>query len=38
MPDPWLADEPGFDGPATVRAAYVDHLLRRVAAREAWAP
>ena len=38
VPDPWLADEPGFDGPDEVRAAYGDHLLRRVAAREVWQP
>ena len=30
--------EPGFAGPAELRAAYVDHLLRRVAARGAWQP
>ena len=38
VPDEWLAGEPGFDGPDAVRAAYVDHLLRRLAAREAWQP
>jgi hypothetical protein len=38
VPDVWLEDEPGFDGPDAVRAAYVDHLLRRVAARELWQP
>ena len=37
VPDAWL-DEPGFDGPDAVRAAYVDHLVRRVAARETWVP
>ncbi|WP_202638869.1 HipA family kinase [Bailinhaonella thermotolerans] len=29
VPDEWLADEPGFDGPDAVREAYVDHLLTR---------
>jgi hypothetical protein len=38
VPDVWLEDEPGFDTPDEVRAAYVDHLLRRVAAPRAWAP
>ena len=38
VPDVWLAHEPGFDGPDAVRSAYVEHLLRRVAARTAWQP
>lgn len=38
VPDEWLEDEPGFDSAADVRAAYVDHLLRRVGAREMWQP
>ena len=38
VPDVWLEDEPGFDGADAVRAAYVDHLLRRVAAGERWQP
>ncbi len=38
VPDQWLADEPGFDSPDAVRAAYVEHLLRRVAARTVWQP
>ena len=38
VPDEWLADEPGFGSPDEVRAAYVDHLLRRVEAREVWQP
>ena len=38
VPDVWLVDEPGFDGPDAVRAAYVDHLLRRLAARSVWQP
>lgn len=38
VPDEWLEDEPGFDSAAAVREAYVDHLLRRVEAREVWQP
>ena len=38
VPDRWLVGEPGFDGADAVRQAYVDHLLRRVAARELWQP
>jgi hypothetical protein len=38
VPDVWLADEPGFDSPDAVRAAYADHLLRRVATPRTWAP
>ncbi len=38
VPDVWLADEPGFAAPDDVRRAYVDHLLRRVAARDRWRP
>lgn len=38
VPDVWLEDEPDFDSAAAVREAYVDHLLRRVAAREVWQP
>jgi hypothetical protein len=38
VPDEWLEDEPGFGSAAGVRAAYVDHFLRRVAAREVWQP
>lgn len=38
VPDEWLDDEPGFDSAAAVREAYVDHLLRRVAARKVWQP
>ena len=38
VPDEWLADEPGFGSAAEVRAAYVDHLLRRLEARPAWQP
>jgi hypothetical protein len=36
VPDEWLADEPGFDGAAAVRAAYVDHLQRRLQAPRSW--
>ncbi len=38
VPEAWLADEPGFDDPAQVRAAYVRLLGARVAQREAWLP
>ncbi len=38
VPDRWLEDEPGFAGPDEVRAAYVDHLVRRIDARELWQP
>ena len=38
VPDEWLADEPGFGSGAEVRAAYVDHFLRRLEARPAWQP
>ncbi|RII13998.1 hypothetical protein DSC45_22095 [Streptomyces sp. YIM 130001] len=30
VPDAWLEDEPGFEGPDAVRRAYVDVLLARV--------
>ncbi len=38
VPDVWLEDEPGFEDAAAVRAAYVDHLVRRLDAREVWQP
>ena len=38
VPDEWLVDEGGFDSARAVRAAYVDHLLRRVEARRSWQP
>ena len=38
VPDPWLEQEPGFEDAAAVRSAYVEHLLRRVDARERWQP
>jgi hypothetical protein len=38
VPDVWLCDEPGFDSPEALRAAYVDHLGRRVAAHDGWRP
>jgi hypothetical protein len=38
IPEEWIADEPGFDGPAAVRDAYVRHLLARVRAAERWRP
>ena len=38
VPDEWLAEEPGFDGPDAVREAYVAHLLARAEAPRAWLP
>ncbi len=38
VPDEWLADEPGFDGPDRVREAYVRQLTARLDARDAWLP
>ncbi|WP_067183248.1 HipA family kinase [Microtetraspora niveoalba] len=38
VPDEWLEDEPGFDGPQAVRDGYVEHLLARVAAPRDWLP
>ena len=38
VPGVWLEDEPGFADADAVRAAYVDHLLRRLDAREVWQP
>ncbi|RJK97505.1 HipA family kinase [Vallicoccus soli] len=38
VPDGWLADEPGFDGPDDVRAAYLEVLGARAAAPAAWLP
>ncbi|HSF25988.1 MAG TPA: HipA family kinase [Actinomycetes bacterium] len=36
VPDEWLVDDPGNDDPDAVRAAYVEHLLRRVSAPRDW--
>ena len=38
VPAVWLADEPGFATADDVRRAYVEQLLRRLAARAEWAP
>jgi hypothetical protein len=38
VPDEWLAEEPGFADPDAVRAAYVQQLGARLAARDAWLP
>ena len=38
VPEQWLVDEPGFDGPDAVRAAFVTQLLARRDARAAWLP
>ena len=37
LPDEWLRDEPGFEGPQEVRSAYVDYLSARLAEPRAWA-
>ena len=36
IPEAWIADEPGFAGPDEVRAAYVEELTARLAARTGW--
>ena len=38
VPDAWLSDVAEFEHPGQVRAAYVDHLQRRLAARDRWQP
>jgi hypothetical protein len=38
VPERWLTDEPEFDGPDDLRAAYVAQLLARRDAREHWLP
>ncbi|MFJ9520227.1 HipA family kinase [Kitasatospora sp. NPDC101801] len=38
VPDEWLTDEPGFDTPADVRAAYLEQLTARLAGRQGWLP
>ena len=38
VPEQWLTDEPGFASPDELRAAYVQQLLARLAARERWRP
>ena len=38
VPEPWLANEPGFAGPQAVRDAYVAQLMARVAAPRTWLP
>ncbi len=38
VPDGWLEQAPGLDTPEAVRAAYVEHLLARVANPSAWLP
>jgi hypothetical protein len=38
VPERWLDGEPGFDGVAALRAAYVEHLLGRVATPRVWLP
>jgi hypothetical protein len=36
VPDEWLVDEPGFDSPAAVRAAYRHYFDERLTARAGW--
>ncbi|MER5867122.1 HipA family kinase [Kitasatospora sp. NPDC002040] len=38
IPDEWLTEEPGFDGPAAVRAAYLEQLTARLAGPRDWLP
>ena len=38
VPDDWLERAPGLDSPESVRTAYVQHLLARVATPQAWLP
>jgi hypothetical protein len=38
VPGEWLGAEPGFAGPAELRAGYVAQLLSRLRAREQWLP
>ncbi|BFV60489.1 hypothetical protein KCMC57_up55930 [Kitasatospora sp. CMC57] len=38
IPEVWLTDEPGFDGPEAVRAAYLEKLTARLAGRRDWLP
>jgi len=36
VPDEWLVDEPGFDGPDDVRRAYLGWFTARLGARPGW--
>ncbi|MBC3841653.1 hypothetical protein GXW82_19585 [Streptacidiphilus sp. 4-A2] len=38
VPDEWLTDEPGFESPDQLRAAYTAHLAARAADSAAWLP
>jgi hypothetical protein len=38
VPDEWISEEPGFEGPDAVRDAYVERLLARIEAAPAWLP
>ena len=38
VPDAWLVDEPGFSSTDEVRAAYIERINGRLAARESWVP
>ncbi len=37
VPDEWLRDEPGFEGPEEVRSAYVEYLSARLEEPRTWA-
>ena len=38
VPDEWLREEPGFDGPEEVRSAYFEYLRSRLEEPRDWAP
>lgn len=38
VPESWLADEPGFPTTDDLRAAYIERIAGRLAARERWLP
>jgi hypothetical protein len=37
VPDEWLRDEPGFEGPEEIRSAYVEYLSARLEEPRGWA-
>ncbi len=38
VPEEWLVDEPGFSSADDLRAAYIERISGRLAARESWLP
>lgn len=38
VPDAWLPEPPGLDGPDDVRARYVEYLIARVQSSQQWLP